>query len=214
VQVQRRRADVVALLLGVTVLLLVVPVAGSGDVGPREERLFRLVNDLPDALFWPLWSAQTVGVMGMPLLVSAVAAAHRRWRLTAALVLLVPLKLVVEREVLKALVARSRPSALLEEVAARDVPVAGLAFPSGHAIIAFGIVALVVPYLSWHWRLFVLVLAVLNGVSRVYLGAHAPLDIVAGAAAGVALGSALNLVLGRPLATGRDSHPWGPPDQS
>jgi undecaprenyl-diphosphatase len=42
------------------------------------------------------------------------------------------------------------------------------------------------------------VVAVLAGVSRVYLGAHLPLDVLAGAAAGVALASALNLATAVP----------------
>jgi undecaprenyl-diphosphatase len=35
-------------------------------------------------------------------------------------------------------------------------------------------------------------------VARVYLGAHAPLDVVGGAALGVAIGAALNLLVGVP----------------
>ena len=35
-------------------------------------------------------------------------------------------------------------------------------------------------------------------VGRVYVGAHNPLDVVCGAALGVAIGSGLNLVVGRP----------------
>jgi undecaprenyl-diphosphatase len=37
---------------------------------------------------------------------------------------------------------------------------------------------------------------VLNGVARVYLGAHSPLDVVGGAAAGIAVAAALVLLLG------------------
>jgi len=81
----------------------------------------------------------------------------------------------------------------------RDVPSAGPSFPSGHAIIAFGMVVLVAPYLRRRWQLAVVIaLAVLNSLARVYLGAHAPLDVLGGAAAGAALGALLNLVLGVP----------------
>jgi undecaprenyl-diphosphatase len=39
------------------------------------------------------------------------------------------------------------------------------------------------------------VLATLNAMARVYLGAHNPLDVVGGAAVGLAIAAALDLVL-------------------
>ena len=41
-------------------------------------------------------------------------------------------------------------------------------------------------------------LAALNGVARIYLGAHNPLDIVGGAGLGVTIAGALNLAFGVP----------------
>jgi membrane-associated phospholipid phosphatase len=111
----------------------------------------------------------------------------------------VPLKLLVEKDVLKELVRRERPGTTIPGAVLRDVPSAGPSFPSGHAIIAFGMVVLVAPYLRRRWQLAVVIaLAVLNSLARVYLGAHAPLDVLGGAAAGAALGALLNLVLGVP----------------
>jgi undecaprenyl-diphosphatase len=170
-----------------------------GTVGDLERRVFAFVNGSPDVLQWPLWIFQLLGVLGMPLLVAAVALVLRRWRLALALALLVPLKLGVEREVLKELVHRERPGTTIPGAVLRDVPSAGLSFPSGHAIIVFGIVVLLAPYLRRRWLLVVVALAVLNSVARVYLGGHAPLDVVGGAAAGVAVGALLNLLVGVPL---------------
>jgi undecaprenyl-diphosphatase len=42
-------------------------------------------------------------------------------------------------------------------------------------------------------------LAALNGVARVYLGAHNPLDVVCGAGVGVALGGLLSYAVGVPV---------------
>jgi len=158
--------------------------------------VFGVVNGWPDAWRPALWSVQLVGVLGMPLLAAVPAALLRRWRLVVALAALVPLKLVVEHGVLKALVHRERPGTTIPGAVLRGVPAAGPAFPSGHAVIAFGVVVLVAPHLRRRWQVVVLALAVLNGVARVYLGGHAPLDVVAGAAVGVALGSVLRLVCG------------------
>jgi undecaprenyl-diphosphatase len=176
----------------------------TGTVGAAERAVFRVVNEQPDALERPLWVIQLVGVLGAPLLVAAGAVVLRRWRLALALVLLVPLKLLVERGVLKQLVHRERPGTTIPDAVLRDVPSAGPSFPSGHAIIAFGIAVLLLPYLRRRWQVVALALAVLNSVARVYLGAHTPLDVVAGAAAGIAVAAVLQLVVGvRPGAAAR-----------
>jgi undecaprenyl-diphosphatase len=195
---RRRRSDLFAALAAGTVAALCAWAVSPGTVGPVERALFRFVNGWPDALQWPLWIFQTLGVLGMPLIVAAVALVLRQWRLAFALVLLVPLKLFVEKEVLKALVHRERPGTTIPGAILRDVPSAGPSFPSGHAVIVFGILVLLAPYLRRRWQLLVLLLAILNSVARVYLGGHAPLDIVGGAAAGVLLGALLNLMLGVP----------------
>lgn len=60
-------------------------------------------------------------------------------------------------------------------------------FPSGHATVAFAcatVLALAVPRLRW--PLFAL--AAVIAFSRVYVGVHYPLDVVAGAALGVLIG--------------------------
>ncbi|HXH87742.1 MAG TPA: phosphatase PAP2 family protein [Gaiellaceae bacterium] len=78
-------------------------------------------------------------------------------------------------------------------------------FPSGHATVAFACataLALAVPRLRW--PLFTL--AALIAFSRVYVGVHYPLDVLAGAVLGVALGFAVRYAgIGiRTLARARD----------
>ena len=189
-------------------------IARSEQVPGWERTLFRAVNGLPDWLNRPMWLMQLAGVIATPLLVAAGAALWRRWRLAAALVLLAPLKLIVELDILKRLIERGRPGENEPGAILRDVPPAGLSFPSGHAIVVFGIAVLLAPYLRGRWRELVFGLAALACVARVYLGAHNPLDVVAGAGAGLLLGGLLTLLLGvrgrrvRPRATaGLSSRP-------
>jgi len=118
----------------------------------------------------------------------------RRWRLAAALVLVVPLKLATERLV-KWLVQRERPGTTVGDAVLRGVHPAGLSFVSGHAIITFAIAGLLALVLPRRWAVVAFVLATLNAVARVYLGAHNPLDVVGGAAVGLAIAATLDLVL-------------------
>jgi glycosyltransferase 2 family protein len=55
------------------------------------------------------------------------------------------------------------------------------------------------PYLGRRARLLVWLLAALVCAARVYVAAHLPLDVIAGAAFGWAVGSAVNFLLGTPV---------------
>lgn len=210
----------VALGVGVTVAVLAGLVASSGTVPGWEEAVFHAINDLPDSLRGAMWVFQLAGLLLVPLVVAVVAAVLRRWRLALALVLLVPTKLLVEKAVVKQLVERERPGTSicgLDESCGefRDVPLAGLSFVSGHAIIAWGVATLLWWYLPGRWRWLPVAIALANAVARVYLGAHNPLDVVGGGAIGVALGAVLALLVGVPRdprrAVRADVTPTAPP---
>ena len=195
----RRRIDVWAAAAGVVVLVVSAIVVSDGTVGSAEEDVFHAINDLPDYLEAPMWVFQLLGLLLTPLLIALLALfLGRRW-LAGALAASVPLKLLFERGVVKMLVERERPGTTIGDVIIRDASVAGLSFPSGHALFAFAIAGLLAPYLTRAGRLAVYAFAALNGVARIYLGAHNPLDIVGGAALGIALAGTLNLITGVPL---------------
>ncbi|HUV18900.1 MAG TPA: phosphatase PAP2 family protein [Ilumatobacteraceae bacterium] len=204
-----RRAWTITAIVAVVIAVLAGLVASSGEVPGWEESIFHAINDLPDWLEGPMWVFQLAGLLLVPLVVAAVAAAFKRWWLALALVLFVPLKLLVEKGVVKQLVERERPGTTICGYDAADptafdpdcgnfrgdVPLDGLSFVSGHAIIAWGVAALLWPVLPGRWRWVPVVVASLNAVARVYLGAHNPLDVIGGGAIGVAIAAVLLLAI-------------------
>ncbi|RDI55218.1 undecaprenyl-diphosphatase [Nocardia mexicana] len=187
-------------------------VTRTGVLDDADRRFFHWINSAPDALYRPLWAAQLIGVLGAPLVVAVGAASVGRHRLAAVMLLLPPVKLLVEYDILKELVWHPRPGAAIPGAVLRDVPLAGPAFPSGHAIILFGMATLLHPYLGNRWRRVVFGTATAAVLVRVYLGAHTPLDVLGGAAAGITVGSVLNLVVGVPDTGTEAESPIGHPE--
>ena len=183
-------------LAGLVLTVLASLGARNGTVSAPERSVFEAINGLPEWLKRSMWAVQLLGVLVTPVVIAAVLLVMRRWRPALALLLLVPLKLVVERQLLKKLVERDRPGQTESNPILRDVPPAGLSFPSGHAIVAAATLVILWPYLGRTGRVIATVLAVGVGVARIYLGAHNPLDVVAGAGLGLILGAALTLVVG------------------
>jgi len=192
--VRRVRRDLIALVASLAVVAVCAVIVAGGRVGPAERAVFHAINGLPSWLYRPMLVAQYLGVLVVPLIVAIGALALRRWRLAAALVLVVPLKLAAEK-VPKLLVQRERPGTTVPDAILRGVPHGGLSFVSGHAIITFAIAGLLAPVLPRRWAVVAFALATLNAVARVYLGAHNPLDVVGGAAVGLAIAATLDLVL-------------------
>ena len=189
----RIRQDLIVLAASLAVFAGCALLVADGRVGPIERAAFHAVNGLPDWLYSPMLLFQYLGVLAMPLVVAVGALVVRRWRLAAALVLVVPLKLALERAV-KLLVQRERPGTTVPDAVLRGVHSAGLSFVSGHAIITFAIAGLLGLVLPRRWAVVAFVLATCNAVARVYLGAHNPLDVVGGAAVGLAIAAVLDLV--------------------
>ena len=206
--------------LGVAVAVAVVSglIAAGGTVPDWEETIFHAVNDLPGWLEAPMWVFQLAGLLLVPLGVAVVAALFKQWRLAAALLVFIPLKLIVEKLVVKQLVERERPGTTIcgapddfDPACANfrgDVPLEGLSFVSGHAIIAWGVATLLWAALPGRWRLVPVAIAVLNAIARVYLGAHNPLDVIGGGAIGVSIGVVLVLAFRlAPDPRGRNASP-------
>jgi undecaprenyl-diphosphatase len=195
----RRRGDAIAALVGLAVLGIGMIAVRNGSVSSFEESVFHAINNLPGALYPILWPFQQLGAVLVGPLVALVALILRRYRLAIAALLATVAKLVLER-VVKAMVSRQRPATSIGADVHRrgNVSVTGEAFVSGHAVLVAALAMIIDPYVRGRWRIIPWAVVLLVMITRVYVGAHNPLDVIAGAGLGVAIGGLLNLAVGVP----------------
>jgi len=184
-----------ALLIGGIALALCsgLPVSGARVPG-WEEAIFRAINDLPDFLYRPVWVVMQFGSFWAIAAVAVVAIVFRRFRLAIGLGI-AGVSVYLLALFLKQIVDRGRPAELLADVHLRGAPATGNGYPSGHAAVAFALATI-----AWLWfgprvRWAFLAAAIVVCFGRVYVGAHFPLDVVGGAAIGVASGALVGLIL-------------------
>jgi membrane-associated phospholipid phosphatase len=195
--VGRHWSDLVWLGLGAALLLLSALPVHADRISDLEADLFRLINDLPSLPFVVVWVPMQLGnFLVVPVAVLA-ALAFRRWRLALGLGL-AGVGVYVLAKVVKRFVERGRPGTLLEDVVVRGAEPHGLGFVSGHVGVVTALALVAFPWLPRWGRWAVVAAVVVVFLTRMYVGAHLPLDMVGGAGLGLAVGGAVRLLLGRP----------------
>jgi undecaprenyl-diphosphatase len=142
-------------------------------------RLMRMLTRMGDPAAWV--------VVGLTL--GAVAGAHYAWLLGTGAGLA-----VTGSQVLKRVFCRPRPTTGLGGLAALVAIPDRFSFPSGHTAAAFG-VAVALAGEGSGTALLTLTLACGIAISRIYLGAHYPLDVAAGVLVGASSGFAARLLI-------------------
>jgi membrane-associated phospholipid phosphatase len=101
-------------------------------------------------------------------------------------------------ELVKALVHRGRPFIRLSQARIVGHRAGGRSFPSGHTSQAFFMATLMAGYFhAGVWAMCLLyAIALVVGITRIYVGAHYPRDVLAGAILGSAWGLLVGIVYG------------------
>jgi uncharacterized membrane protein YbhN (UPF0104 family)/membrane-associated phospholipid phosphatase/tRNA A-37 threonylcarbamoyl transferase component Bud32 len=193
---RRHPADVLRVVVGSLVVAAGGLAARHGHVFAFDANLFRLVNQLPDALGRPLLVVMQLGALGAVPVVAAVALAARRPRLARDLALSGGLAWALAKLV-KGLVGRARPVGLLNGVVVRGLDI-GLGYPSGHVAVAAALATAAGPWLPRPARRATWWVVWLVALGRMYAGVHLPLDVIGGAALGWAVAGAIHLAVGAP----------------
>jgi membrane-associated phospholipid phosphatase len=173
---------------------------------PPLSDLFLSVNAFARSTPWlhaPASAYATYGVLVFAaLMIAGWWIARRRSSMTMAAALLAPvatLLALAAQQLVVALVSEQRPYAVLPDVLVLVSRTTDPSFPSDHACIV-GAVAAALFFVDRRLGWVTTALAVLMGVTRVYVGAHWPLDVVAGLLLGAAVSTAVVLLLRRPVA--------------
>jgi undecaprenyl-diphosphatase len=165
-------------------------------VGPVEAAVFSSVNSLPDGLHGPAWVVMQLGTLGAAPAAGAVAwlAGERRVAVQLAAAGSITWGL---SKVVKAVVRRDRPAGLLAGVAVRGPAASGLGYLSGHAGVATALAATLVARVGFRRSTPALVAAGTVGLTRIYVGAHLPLDVAGGVALGLVVEGGVAHLTGR-----------------
>ena len=152
-------------------------------------QFFNLWGRRPVWLDWTMLGLTQIG-SGIAALAVGLILFLTGYRLAAYELILGTLTLWIVVELVKALVRRSRPNIHVTQARIVGLPAVGRSFPSGHTSQVFFMAMLMARHFhASTWVVFFLyIIALVVGITRMYVGAHYPRDVLAGAILGSAWG--------------------------
>jgi undecaprenyl-diphosphatase len=157
-----------------------------------DERMFRLLNEvwLHPVLDRAMPFISDARNYGIPFMLAAIVILYvgrlRGLRFLALAIVSVVVADAISTHVFKQAFLRTRPCIALEGVRQLAGCVNSPSLPSNHAVNAAALAALVALHMPRLW-LPAVALALLVSYSRIYVGTHYPLDVLAGALLGIAV---------------------------
>ena len=163
----------------IVILLFLAAYSHYQQMASWEVVLFKYIYNLPSYLGDIMSITTLLGSVWMVVIVCIFSLAFQKLRL-AANVIFVSIVTFGLTEIIKGIVARPRPFELLQDVSLRTDYIGSMGFPSGHTAVATVVALTISPYIPKKLYWLVPSVIVLVGISRLYLGVHAPLDILGG----------------------------------
>ncbi len=188
-----RRADLLRVVGGGAVVGITWREARRPELTRWEHATFDAVNLLPNGfrVTWPIM--QLGSFAAIPALAIATDRVLHDRRL-AVKIGAAGLAAYLGAKVIKEQVGRGRPVDLHDGAILRE-QAKGLGYPSGHSAEAAAMATVIAASLPRAWRWAPFATAAVVGLSRLHVGAHLPHDVIGGAALGLAVGGATNLLV-------------------
>ena len=157
-----------------------------------DKQVFFLINHLPHTGVLDFFAETLSGLgsggfifflLGLILLIREEEKDHR---FILPFLMIFGIGWALSEVLLKTTFGRIRPEEVMGALIVGTKP-DGYSFPSTHTLLAFA-GAYVLSWKEPAWRWWLYILAGLIGLSRIYLGHHYPIDVVAGGIIGVSIG--------------------------
>ena len=168
-------------------ILVGTTAAAKRGVPSWEHRTYKAINGLPDALAPFAWPPMQFGSLISPFALGALAYRRNRRPEPATSIIAAGFAAWITAKGMKKLVGRGRPHDFDSETNLRlwtEID-GSLGFVSGHAAVAMATAGIIHRYVSPGLGAAAYGVAALVGFSRIYAGAHLPIDVLGGAALGV-----------------------------
>ena len=164
-------------------------------LSPAEDGMYRRLNDAPDSLAPFVWLPMQAGALAAPFVLAAATYWRTRAIEPAASFAGAGFAAWLGAKGVKKAIGRGRPHDFDERTKLRlgtDID-GSLGFISGHAAVSFAVASVVSDRLGPRAGAIAYAAAVMASASRIYVGAHLPLDVVGGASFGVLVGEAVEV---------------------